>query len=125
MARNGVNLTTRQRRALNALLAQPTIRSAAKKCGIAERTLWRYLAKPAFVAELRRRQDAVLLATTSAMVGMAGNVVAVLEKVLADPDASDSVKVRAALGWLAQARRQVELDDLVRRIEDLEANRDE
>ena len=51
------SLSTNKRKAIIALLANPTIGKAAAACGLGERTLNRYLADDDFRAELRARQD--------------------------------------------------------------------
>ena len=113
-------LSRNQIKAVSALLAHPSVATAAKACGLTERTLYNYLADPAFKAELRRRQDEVIAATTAALVGLSGNAVAVLQDVLSDPEATHAVKVRAALGWLKHTREAVELDALAERVAALE-----
>ena len=119
MTENGT-LSANQKKAITALLSEPTVRDAAKAAGLGERTMYRYLSNPTFKAELRQRQDEILAATTAALVGLAGDAVATLRGVLQDKDASASVKVRAALGWLAHTQKTVELDDLAARIAALE-----
>jgi len=113
-------LNPNQKRALAALLTQPSVAAAAKACGLAERTLYHYLAQPTFKAELRQRQDKVLAATTAALVGLSGEAVTALSEVLSNPTATDAVKVRAALGWLRHARESVELSALAERVTVLE-----
>lgn len=115
------DLTTSQRKAIEALLSSPSIRRAALTAHLGERTLYRYLSNDQFRAELRRRQDAVLSQVTSALVGLSGEAVEALHDVLNDAEASDSVRVRAALGWLKEKRETVELQDLVERVSALEA----
>jgi hypothetical protein len=119
MTQNGT-LSTNQRRALAALLAEPTIRAAARTASLGERTLYRYLSDPVFKAELSARQTAILAQVTAAMVGLSGRAVETLRDVLDDKEATASVKVRAALGWLQQARQGVELQDLAERVTELE-----
>lgn len=113
-------LSTNQRKALKALLECSTIRAAAEDCGLGEATLYRYLRDPLFKAELRARQDGIVSSVTAALVGLAGDAVEALKSILASKDASDAVKVRAALGWLAQMRQSVELADLAERVTALE-----
>jgi len=113
-------LNTNQRKALVALLAEPTVKAAAESCGLAERTLYLYLTDETFRAELRARQDAILASVTAALVGLSGEAVRVLREVLDDPKATASVKVRAALGWLRHTRDAVELADLSDRVAALE-----
>ncbi|MDY6876794.1 MAG: hypothetical protein SWK90_11425 [Chloroflexota bacterium] len=113
-------LSTNQRKALKALLECSTIRAAAESCGLGEATLYRYLRDDTFKAELRKRQDGIVSSVTAALVGLAGESVKTLRDILDSKTASDSVKVRAALGWLAQMRQSVELADLAARVEALE-----
>ncbi len=47
-------LTHKQDKALIALLTEPTITAAAKKAGIGERTLYRWLDDPLFAGALRQ-----------------------------------------------------------------------
>lgn len=119
MAENGA-LSANQKKALTALLSHATVAKAAEACGLGTRTLTRYLAKETFRVELWKRQDAIVSSVTAALVGLAGDAVAALQDILESKDASDAVKVRAALGWLAQMRQSVELADLVDRIGRLE-----
>ena len=119
MAKNGV-LSSNQRRALEALLTTANVRAAAKKARLGERTVHRYLGDPAFKAELRRRQDGILSATTAALIGLTGQALETLQMVLASASATDGAKVRAALGWLSHVRQVVELDDLAARVAALE-----
>jgi len=113
-------LNANQKRALTALLSCPSLRAAALACNLSERTLYSYLQLPAFKAELRARQDAVLLSVTSGLAGLSGSAVEVLQGVLSDPDTSASVRVRAALGWLSEVRRGIELEALADRVSQLE-----
>ena len=123
MPENERLLSTNQRKALKALLECSTIRAAADGCGLSEATLYRYLRDPPFKAELRERQDAVVTAVTAALVGLAGDAVETLRGVLRDAEASDGVRVRAALGWLAQMRQSVELVELAERVSALEESK--
>lgn len=113
-------MNTNQRRAIEALLSEATIRDAAEKAGLGETTLYRYLADPNFKAELRKRQNEALAAVTASLVGMSEKAVRVLRDVLDDPEIPPTAKVRAALGWLKEKREAVELGDLVDRVAALE-----
>jgi len=113
-------LNANQRKALAALLTEPTVKTAAESCGLSERTLFYYLADDTFKRALRERQDAILASVTSALVGGSGSAVQTLQAVLNDPQATHTVKVRAALGWLRHTRDAVELADLADRVKRLE-----
>ncbi len=112
-------LTTNQRRALEALLSEPTVRAAAAACNLTERTLYRYLAESAFRAELHARQDDILAASTAALVGMSGDMLRELHR-LAMKAESESVRARAIAIWARHKRETVELDALSERVRQLE-----
>lgn len=113
-------LSANQKRALVALLTCPSVAAAAEAVGLSERTLYNYLANDVFKTELRKRQDQAIAATTAALVGLSGEAVKVLRDILADPDATNAVKCRVALGWLREKREAVELQDLAARVSALE-----
>jgi len=113
-------MTARKRRATVALLAEPTVTLAARRCGVKERTLYRYLADPVFKAELRRRQDQSIQAAVAALSGLSGEAIRTLRDTLTDPEATPSVRLRAAVAVLQERRRLGELDDLRQRVEALE-----
>ena len=106
MAENGRRkLTTNQRKALAALLAEPTVRDAAKRAGLGETTLYRYLRDPDFTAELRQRQDEILTATTSALAGLSQDAIGALGEALtllsdhAGGSVADFIEVDDKGGW--------------------------
>jgi len=114
------DLNANQKRALTALLSCPSLRKAAVACKLSERTLYNYLQEPTFKAELRARQDAALLSVTASLAGLSGKSVELLEDVIGDPNASDNVRVRAALGWLKHCSQVIELEALADRVSQLE-----
>ena len=115
-----IELSANQRRALSALLTEPSIAKAAAACKLSERTLYNYLADAGFKAELRARQDRAINAATAALAGLAGNAIDALRGVLTDADATASARTRAALGILDQAQKLTKFADLEDRIAALE-----
>ena len=113
-------LTSNQKKALTALLSTTSIEAAAKAAGLSPRTVFNYLTNETFRSELRRRQDNIISQTAATLVGLSDKALKTLADVLSDPDASHAVKVRAALGWLKQARETVELKELAERVATLE-----
>jgi hypothetical protein len=63
-------LGNKKRRALRALLAEPTIARAAKAASISERTLYRYMAEADFRAALRSAQGDMLGAAALRLSGL-------------------------------------------------------
>jgi hypothetical protein len=113
-------ITTRQGRAVEALLREGSITRAAAAVGVNERTLRRWGKEPAFrAAVLRGRREAFgqAIGLTQRYAPVA---VATLVKVMNDPASAASAKVTAAALLLRFAREGVELDDLAERIERLE-----
>ena len=115
------DLSRNQHKAIRALLTTRTIQAAATACGLVVRTIYNYLRQPAFLAELRARQDALTGATTAALAGGVGLALDTLAYVMVDPEATPAARVRAAVAWLTAWRNVAELDDLTQRITDLEA----
>jgi hypothetical protein len=115
-------LTAKQEAALTALLNHPTIKRAAEACGVPERTIYRWLDEcPAFARAYRRaRRQAFGHAISLAQQG-AAMAVGTLIRLLNDPACGNSAKVAAATNLLRFGREGIELDELVERIEALEA----
>ena len=113
-------LNSRQAKALEALLQEPTFARAAAVAGIGERTLRRWMATTAFRnAVYRARREAfgqaIWLTQRNAPVA-----VDTLVKVMNDESAPPSAKVSAAGLLLKFGREALELDDLAERVEMLE-----
>ncbi|MFN7020210.1 MAG: hypothetical protein ACK4WH_02630 [Phycisphaerales bacterium] len=117
-------LTPEQEAAIAALIANATIAKAAEAAGISERTLYRYLKDPDFRAayrDARRQTFSQAIALSQRYTPIAVNVLA---KVMTDPLAANASKVAAAAAVMRFGRESIELDDVVERIEKLEARQD-
>jgi pantoate kinase len=117
---NTSNLTPRQEKAIAALLTEPTVVKAAESVKVGERTIRRWLANPEFeraYKAARRSAFDVAIGLTQRYAGLA---VHTLAKVLADTSAPHAAKVSAATAMLKFAREALELDDLARRLDELE-----
>ncbi len=89
-------LTKKQAKALGAMLNCPSIAAAAKACGLGERTLFRYLTDPVFIAcyeDARRAQVGHAVAHLQRMTTTAA---VVLEEIMTDPLARSASKIAAA-----------------------------
>lgn len=119
--RDADNLTAKQHKALSALLTEPTIKAAAEKVGIGERTLHAWLKEDAAFAEAYRaaRRDAVGQAIARLQQASAA-AVAVLCQLMADRTKPASVRLAAASKVLDLSIRAVELEDITQRLEALE-----
>lgn len=114
------DLTPRQRAAIALLVTGATQETTAQSVGVRARTLRRWLEKPFFVAELRAAQDAALAGVTRDLAAGAGDMLVTLRTIAKSVAMPPHVRVRAALGWLAQLWRARELDELTDRVTALE-----
>ena len=107
-------------RAIEALLACPTVAEAARMCGLTERTLHNYLSDKEFKAELSKHQGEVVRAGTAALVGLSSESNKVLLELLTDGTVPASVRARVALGIKQHIANALELQDIIERLEALE-----
>jgi hypothetical protein len=113
-------LTTKQARAVAALLIAPTLCEAAKNAGISERQLARWLAEDAFRMALQRAQDEAIGAAVRRLAGGLGRALDTLQVVMDDKYTPAGVRVRAALGWADAGRAWLETLTLAERVTKLE-----
>ncbi len=115
-----VELSCNQHKAINCLLNNASVEGAARCCGLTSRTLFRYLRDPLFSAELQRRRSALLDATSTGLVSLSQRSLETLAGILDDAEATDALKLRAALATLKLLYDHVELSELAARVAALE-----
>lgn len=121
MQENSENsITTKQQKAITALLTERTTTAAAKKAGIAERTLYTWLNEPDFRAALRSAEKDILDGVTRRL--SAGQTLALdtLEK-LVKSARHESTKLRASVAWLEMSLKFRDMQDIEERLTALEA----
>ena len=111
-------LTPKQRRGIAALLTCPTITEAAQVAECGERTLYTWLDDPAFLAELRAAEDAMVDAAVRQLAVAAGAAVAALADLV--DNGQPAVRLKAADAILNHLLRLRELRNLEGRITELE-----
>jgi hypothetical protein len=119
MEQNGT-LSARQRRAIEALLTEPTTRAAAKAAGVGHTTIWRWLADPIFEAAYRSARDRMLESTLAMLQSASAESVTVLREVMTDKSAPPSARVasaRAVLELTLRARETLEMESRLRALE--------
>lgn len=113
-------LTSKQQNTILALLTEPTIKAAAQKAGVGERTVHTWLDEPAFskaYAKARREATRRAVARLQQYSDVAAST---LLEVMATKTNHPSVRLAAAKTVLEMAIRAVELDDLQERVSVLE-----
>ena len=111
-------LTSKQERAIIALLSTSTVAEAAEEVGVSRRTLERWLADSAFVSEYRAIRGHVVEAAVARLQQATTDAVECLQRNLRE--AKPPTQVRAAQIILDQALRAVELYDLNDRLDRLQ-----
>ncbi|MBI3947273.1 MAG: hypothetical protein HY321_15215 [Armatimonadetes bacterium] len=107
-------LTTKQRRAVLALLAEPGIEAAAKAAGVKRETLWRWRREPAFREALAEARRDAFGAAVSRLAHTCASAAETLARNL--ECGAPTVEVNAAKAILEHARAAIELDHLSERL---------
>jgi hypothetical protein len=111
-------LSDKQRRAIASLLTTRKLQDAAAEAGVGERTLRRWLDEPSFRAAYAEASRQRLGETVGRLRVVAAEAVDTLRGALSDEHTGH--RIRAAIALLDTAIK-VEVDDLARRVEALEA----
>ena len=120
MKGHGSKFDRKQEEAIAALLTQRNIEEAARVTGIGSTTLVRWLQMPEFQAAYRDARRAAFSQSIARLQQASSAAVSVLVKIMVDPDAPTSSRVRAADVVLERASKAIELEDLDQRIAELE-----
>lgn len=121
MAGHGEKFGRKQEDAIAALLTQRNVEDAARTAGIGVRTLLRWLKLPQFESAYRQaRRDAFGQAIARLQQGTSAAATTLL-KIMIDPSAPASVRVRAADSVLDHAAKAIEMEDIEARVTALEA----
>ena len=114
------NLTPRQRRAVQALLATGDLDGAAAAAGVSRRTLQRWMHLDAFRQALLDAEGAALRDLSRELVRLARIAVKTLEDTMQDTEATPGQRIRAADIILARLLQIRELTDIETRLQALE-----
>ena len=116
---SGNDLTYKQRKAVSALLSTQTIGKAADLAGVSEKTIKRWREDPIFREALT---EAINETTAGVLRRLAAGRDAALDGVydLMTSAESEGVRLRAAVAWLDQAHKYLDLAAIEERISALE-----
>ncbi len=106
--------------AIVALLSEPTLGSAATRCGVNERTLRRWLAQPVFHAEYAAARQAMFEAALSRAQALAARAIETLEDLLGGTQQA-SVRLGAARAIVDLGIHHHDTDTIVQRLSEIEA----
>ena len=120
MASRGSRLTPKQEEAILALMTNQGVDNAARSIGIGPRTLYRWMNEPAFDAAYRKARRAAFGPGTARLQQASSAAVTTMLKILVEPTAPASTKLRAADMVLTHGARAIELEDVEARVSALE-----
>src|SRR4051812_24223442 len=121
--RKTTDLSAKQERVATLLGIGTPVRTAARQAGVSERVIYTWQRDAAFRALVSRHRSALVDETIGALAGVAVAAVETLGEMLRSEE-SDAVKVKAALGILAQFVRLRDHSELEDRFAQLEARID-
>jgi DNA-binding MurR/RpiR family transcriptional regulator len=107
-------------RAVAALLSKPTIRAAARECGVSSRTLQRVMKQPEFESAYREAKYRLVREATAKLTANSGRAAEVLRRVFDDRKATPGARVAAATQTIRLTLESYEIEELDRRIRALE-----
>jgi hypothetical protein len=115
-------LNPRQSKALEALLSEGSIGKAAAACEVPERTLRHWLrSDAAFQDAYREARRESVRQSVARLQQASGAAVTVLLQLMATKGSPPAVRLAAATKVLEMSHKAIELDDVIARIEALEA----
>jgi hypothetical protein len=118
---NKPQLSPKQQQAIQSLLNGRTKSQTAAAVGVTPRTLSRWLADPTFHATLAAPANAAIANAAQRLAGSLDDAVAVLAEVMADKDARDQDRLRAAGLVIHRGLDLIQQKQLIERIAALEA----
>ena len=120
MSGNVAELRPKQEEAILALLTTANVEQAARAVNITPRTLYRWQQEPVFDKAYRRAQRMAFRQGTARLQQASGAAVSSILKIMLDPQAPASTKLRAAELVLTFGAKAIEIEDLEARVAELE-----
>src|SRR5271154_5761017 len=120
MLGHGAKFGRKKEEAIVALSTHRNLDEAAKAIGIAPNTLLRWQKLPEFQTAYREARRAAFAQSIARLQQASTVAVSVLVKMMVDPDAPHSTRVRAADSVLDHAKKAIEIEDIDVRVTALE-----
>ena len=121
MANEKKKITTRQKKAIAALISCKNNQEAAKAVGVGYRTITRWLTDDLFLAELRKAEAAIISGAVRSMIDDLPRNSEVMREIREKQRTPEYVKLRAAQLIDQSLRKWREIQDIEERLTALEA----
>lgn len=115
------NLTTLQRKAVNALMETDTITAAADAAGCAQSSIYNWLKDPVFNAELLRLENVIRNKTGRILAKDSEKALDVIRELMTNDRTDKALRFRSACAWLDYMIKTQDQADIERRLSALEA----
>jgi phage terminase small subunit len=112
---------SRQQKAIAALIETGTIKEAASVAGVGQTTIFRWLQDPKFRRAYKDARTKLVEVAISQVQRACGEAVLVLQGIMNDRELSPGPRVSAARAVLEQAIKTSQLEDILLRLEKVEA----
>jgi transposase-like protein len=122
MRGHGTKFGRKKEEAIAALLTQRNIDEAAKATGVVANTLLKWMKDPGFQAAYREARRAAFGQCVARLQQASSAAVSVMLKILADPSAPASARLRAADMVVTHSAKAIEIEDVEARVSALEAS---
>ena len=122
MRGHGTKFGRKKEEAIAALLTQRNIDEAAKATGVVANTLLKWMKDPGFQAAYREARRAAFGQCVARLQQASSAAVSVMLKILADPAAPASARLRAADMVVTHSAKAIEIEDVEARVSALEAS---
>ena len=116
MTGHGAKFGRKKEEAIAALLNQRNVEDAAKAVGITASTLIRWMQIPEFATAYREARRAAFGQSIARLQQASTAAVSTLLKIMVDPNAPASVRVRAADSVLDHSKQALEIEDVEVRV---------
>jgi hypothetical protein len=122
MAKNQTSgvLSRNQLKAVEALISYDTVADAAKACGLARDTVYRYLKDPLFDHELKKAKRTMVDRAILSLQRSCRHAATALAAICRDEEAPPSARVSAAKEILNQTMKAIEIEGIEERLQALE-----
>jgi hypothetical protein len=120
MKGHGAKLGRKMEQAIAAMLTQPNLDAAARTSGVGATTLLRWQKLPEFQKAYREARRAAFGQSISRLQQASSAAVSTLLKIMVDPSAPPSTRVRAADSVLDHSKQAIEIEDIDVRVAALE-----
>jgi hypothetical protein len=114
------NLTTKQRKAIEALLLTGDVTAAAREAGVSRESIYRWLRQPLFLGAVREAEAQALDELSRLLVRLGRTAATTLAKAMSEDTTPIATRVRAADAVLARLLQLRELATLEARVVELE-----